>query len=105
MTDYVFQVSVDIEADAAYLRMSANPVASTREVTDDVMVDLDEFGMVVGVEMLSVQAEIPFQRLLDEFHVPSMLVEKLRALRPSVGAHLTWDVEGTTSDSNTLVRQ
>ena len=89
MAKSTFTVSVDIEANAAYIAMSREPVASTTQVTDDVLVDLDAMNVVVGVEVLRIDAVIPFQRLIDEFHVHSTDVELLRLLRPSVGASVS----------------
>ena len=86
MAKSTFTVSVDIEADVAYVAMSREPVASTKQITNEVLVDLDAMNVVVGVEVLRIDAVIPFQRLVDEFHVNSSDVELLRLLRPSVGA-------------------
>jgi uncharacterized protein YuzE len=86
MTKSRFSVSVDIEANAAYITMSDEPIVSTIEVTDEVLVDLDAMRVVVGIEVLRIDAEIPFTRLVDEFHVHSDDVELLRLLRPNVGA-------------------
>ncbi|TFC20062.1 DUF2283 domain-containing protein [Cryobacterium algoritolerans] len=86
MTTSRFKVSIDIEANAAYIAMSDEPVASTKHVTDVVLVDLDAMNVVVGIEVLRIDGEIPFQRLIDEFHVHSKDVELLRLLRPNVGA-------------------
>lgn len=86
MANSTFTVSVDMEANVAYIAMSHEPVASSKQITDDVLVDLDAMNVVVGVEVLRIDAEIPFQRLVDEFHVHSSDIELLRLLRPSVGA-------------------
>ena len=86
MAKSTFTVSVDIEANAAYIAMSHETVVSTRKITEDVLVDLDIMNVVVGVEVLRIDAVIPFQRLVDEFHVHSTDIEMLRLLRPSVGA-------------------
>lgn len=91
------QVAVDLDADAAYIRLSGGPIQRTQDVTDDVLVDLDEFAMVVGVELLSVNAVIPFQRLVDEFHVHSDVVEQLRRLRPSIAAQLFFEPAGAST--------
>jgi uncharacterized protein YuzE len=86
MTKSRFKVSVDVEADAAYITMSDSPVVNTVQVTDGVLVDLDALRVVVGIEVLRINADIPFQRLIDEYHVHSDDVELLRLLRPNVGA-------------------
>lgn len=96
-----FSVSVDYDANAAYVMMSDEPIVSTAQASDDVLVDLDELRMVVGIEFLRIDAVIPFQRLIDDFHVHSDDVERLRALRPSIAGHLNSAAEGTTSTSRT----
>ncbi|ROP61326.1 uncharacterized protein DUF2283 [Curtobacterium sp. PhB115] len=93
-----FQITVDAQSDVAYITMSDSDVEDTRELTADVLVDVDALGMVVGIEVLRLDAEIPFQRLVDELHVHSADVETLRALRPSVASslRLTQGTEGTS---------
>lgn len=51
------RTSYDPEADAFYARFAAEGVAiaETREVAPGVMLDLDEAGELVGVEVLSVR--------------------------------------------------
>ena len=47
------ELTVDREAQAAYLRLTDHPVARTVQVSPDVLVDLDSGGEAVGVELLS----------------------------------------------------
>lgn len=42
----------DRDADAAYLTLAAKAVASTREASEDVIVDYDADGRIVGIEVL-----------------------------------------------------
>ncbi|KDA04902.1 hypothetical protein DC31_02175 [Microbacterium sp. CH12i] len=91
-----FVVEVDTTADAAYISMSDEAVAETVQVTDDVLVDFDEFRIVAGIELLRIDADIPFQKLIDDCHVHSDDVETLRKLRPSIGHHFRSSSEGTT---------
>lgn len=86
MTKARFAVSIDIEANAAYIAMSDEPVVTTKQLTNEVLVDLDTLNVVVGIEVLRIDGEIPFQRLIDEYHVHSSDVEMLRLLRPNVAA-------------------
>ena len=81
-------VRVDHDADAAYIRLSDEPVRRTVEVTPEVMVDLDEMNVAVGVEVLRLEAEIPYSQLTTDFHVRSEVVETLRRIRPSVSSFL-----------------
>lgn len=94
-------IHVDHEIDTGYIRLRAAKVASTCELTDLVLLDLDEFDMAVGVEVLSLKAEIPFSRLNREFHVPSTTVELLRRIQPTLGSFIKNVTTGSDSTSST----
>lgn len=49
-------VSFDQEADAVYIRFSDSDVERNREVDDRTILDLDEEGEVVGIEILDFSA-------------------------------------------------
>lgn len=76
-------LELDLDADAAYIRLSHEAVAQTVEVNDEVVVDLDRNGVVVGIETLRVSAPIPFTELETRFHVHSDVIGALRLVRPS----------------------
>lgn len=84
-TNPQMSIQVDPESDTGYIRLSRSTVAETVEVTDLVLVDLDEFKVAVGVEVLSLNAEIPFNRLRYDFHLDSRIVELLRQIQPTLG--------------------
>ncbi len=92
-----FVVSIDVEANAAYVGMSDREVRQTREASDEILVDLDQYDVVVGIEFLRIDAEIPFSRLVDEFHVHSDDIEQLHRLRPSVAASMMSSAEGVSA--------
>lgn len=77
------KVEIDLDADAAYIELAPGTVVDTRAVNDQVNVDLDEHGVVLGIETLRVNAEIPFFDLETRFHVRSEVIEALRRIRPS----------------------
>jgi uncharacterized protein YuzE len=77
-------LTVDFAADAAYLALSDNEVVETREVSPGVLVDLDDLRMVVGVEVLALDAFIPRERLISDYHMRSEDVSILDQVRPSV---------------------
>lgn len=61
-------VKIDTEAGAAYLRLGRGQVARTVEFTEDVYVDLDQFGVVVGIELLDLDTPLPLDKLAARFH-------------------------------------
>ena len=46
------RLSIDAEAEALYLKLREGKVASSKEVWDGVVLDLDEAGELLGVEIL-----------------------------------------------------
>jgi len=81
-------IEVDTTVHAAYIALSAEPVARTVEFSEEILVDLDEHGIAVGIEVLNEGAELPFSALLNSFHVHSDVVALLRLIRPSVSAFM-----------------
>jgi hypothetical protein len=79
------EVQIDLEARAAYVALSANEVARTVEVAPNVLVDLDNLEIAVGIEVLQLDAEIPHEELRSRFHVHSDVIHALDNIRPSVG--------------------
>lgn len=82
-------VEVDQTAGAAYVRFNENAVASTVQHGDAINLDMDQYGMVVGIEVMDLAADIPFQALVTDYHVESSKVELLRLLRPSISGFIT----------------
>lgn len=82
-------IQVDQVAEAAYVRMSMEPVVRTVTHDDAINIDLDRFGMVVGIEVLQLSAPLPFGDLVTRYHVDSALVDLLRQLQPSISSFVT----------------
>jgi uncharacterized protein YuzE len=83
-------MKLDIYSDdhLAYVTMSEGDVARTVELTKHILVDFDEFNMVVGVEFLDLDAKIPFDQLVTECHVDSAVVEELRQIQPTINGFI-----------------
>ena len=63
------KLKIDHEADALYLSLSDAPAAESEEVAPGIIVDYDELGRAVGIEMLHLSrraAGADMQRLLFE---------------------------------------
>lgn len=90
-------VEIDHEADAAYIRLSTEPIVRSVDVGEEVVVDLDEMNVVVGIEMLALDADIPYGTLVTEYHVHSEVTDLLRQLRPSISGYLSLQSMGEGS--------
>jgi len=88
------KVMVDHSVDAAYIELSSNEIVRTVKLESGVMVDLDDMNVVVGIEIFGIDAELPLQRLHDEFHVRSDVLNILYTLRPSIGFQLAQFKQG-----------
>jgi uncharacterized protein YuzE len=71
-------VELDTKADAAYARAADRPVASTKELDPQRVVDYDSDGEIVGIEFLTVSrgvdlTDLPYRdelsRFFDEHHI------------------------------------
>ena len=49
-------IKVDKESDALYFRLAENRIAESEEVRPGVILDFDEQGNVVGIELLGISA-------------------------------------------------
>ena len=50
MTEIKISLTVDLLADAAYVKLSNEPIVRTARVNAQVLVDLDATDMVVGID-------------------------------------------------------
>ncbi|MFA5744998.1 MAG: DUF2283 domain-containing protein [Candidatus Paceibacterota bacterium] len=53
------KITYDKIADAAYMTLRKGKVAKTVEMSNDVIVDLDKKGNLLGIEMLSASNQFP----------------------------------------------
>jgi uncharacterized protein YuzE len=66
-------VSVDTNVGAAYIELTGEPIVETVEVSPSVQVDITETGTIVGVELLSLTAELPIEVLDRKFSFPPLI--------------------------------
>ncbi|WP_018686357.1 DUF2283 domain-containing protein [Actinokineospora enzanensis] len=86
-TSHGISLEIDQEAGAAYLQFSAAAVARSVEFNDSIVVDLDEHGVTVGIEILDLDASVPLDELVVKYHIRSeSLAVLLQAMRSSTPA-------------------
>lgn len=68
-------IEIDTDHDVAYLQLSEKDVQKTTEFSPEINVDLDAYGMVVGLEIISLAALAVDRSSLDsvirQFHINS----------------------------------
>ena len=64
-------ITVDTSVGACYIALSDCPVTRTEEFSDDVLVDLNEYGVAVGIEILDLNAQLPLTDLCRQLHIHS----------------------------------
>jgi uncharacterized protein YuzE len=52
------------EADAMYIRLKESKIVDSDEVSEDIIMDYDESGSVVGIEILSVSEKADIEQLI-----------------------------------------
>lgn len=66
------EISYDKQADAMYIEFRKGEFASNKKIDDFTIIDLDEQGNILGIELLSVSKRIPVESL-SEVHVKNLL--------------------------------
>lgn len=61
------RVRVDHAADAVYLNLTDRPIKDSAEVADGIVVDYDDAGRIVGVEILDASKRTDDPEVLKQF--------------------------------------
>lgn len=59
------EISLDLEADALYVRFREGDFATNKKVDDETILDYDAEGRLLGIEVLNVSRRIPLEELGD----------------------------------------
>ena len=65
------KIKYDPDADAMYLTLRKDKVASTKEIDENTIIDFDKNGQVIGIEILFVKERNP--SLLKELQVEKLI--------------------------------
>ena len=78
---------IDTRADAAYIEVVPGAeVSSTEEIADNLFVDLDSMGLVVGVEIIGLGQRVTLSQICTLQHVKSDLHAGLEQMLRAVSA-------------------
>lgn len=68
------KITFDKEADAVYIELSSGEFASNKKIDNNTIIDLDEHGNVLGIELLNVSKRIP-KDFLSKISVENLVPE------------------------------
>ena len=68
------RVRVDHGADAVYLNLTDRPIKESEEVADGIVVDYDDQGRIVGIEILDAAKRTDDPSALKQFSFESAMV-------------------------------
>jgi uncharacterized protein YuzE len=99
MSEPLLAIEVDQAAETAYLRLNRRSIAKTEEFNDWILVDLDEFDMVVGVEFLNLTYDIPLEALMNRYHIKRDAADLLLAVEHSFSYRTKLATAGQSAES------
>lgn len=73
----LLKIEVDNEMSTGYVTFSRGEVSQTLALGDDLNIDLDRTGKVIGLELLDLEVQLPEDRLVREFKLDSAVVKRL----------------------------
>lgn len=73
------RVSVDHTADAAYVSILDTAIDRTEQFSENILVDLDNMNMVVGIEFLRLDATVDLDVLAKQYHLSSDVESTIRS--------------------------
>lgn len=59
------EISLDLEADALYIKFQKGKFAKNKKIDEDTIIDLDKQGRLLGIEMLNVTKRVSMKDLSD----------------------------------------
>ena len=57
------EISLDLKADALYIKFQEGKFARNKKIDDDTLIDLDAKGRLLGIEILNVTKKVPVKEL------------------------------------------
>ncbi len=67
------RIKIDLESDALYFRISEDPIEESEEINKGIIVDYDNSGRVVGIEILNVKEKFKLEDLMGlKLEIPAV---------------------------------
>ena len=59
------EITLDLKADALYIKFQEGKFAENKKIDEDTIIDLDAKGRLLGIEMLNVTRKVSIKNLSD----------------------------------------
>jgi uncharacterized protein YuzE len=76
--------SFDIDADALYIELHSRAVARTVQIDSGTLVDLDDAGQLLGIEVIHPQRSWPLHAIIERFGVTADAALELNTYFPMI---------------------
>jgi uncharacterized protein YuzE len=57
------RIKIDEESDALYIRLDESPVVESEEVQPGIILDYNDKGQAIGIEILGIKKRVPMEEL------------------------------------------
>jgi uncharacterized protein YuzE len=81
--DAMISQQIDYDAKALYIELADREVSRTEQIDPGTMVDLDENGQVIGIEVIHPDRPWPLDEILERFDIAPGDARELRAYFPT----------------------
>ncbi|WP_156721342.1 DUF2283 domain-containing protein [Streptomyces apocyni] len=91
MSEPMVRIEIEPSVDLAYVELSQGQVDRTDEFTPEIAIDLDRYGMVLGIELLTLSVNLDAElraRLAGQYHIPSSVLD---LLSPALNVVADWE--------------
>ncbi len=96
-------ITVDSTVGACYIKLSDRSIVRTEEFSAEVLVDLDEYDVVVGIEVLDLATQVSLTDLCRQLHIHKDDEPYLAEFLPNLRHSPRFDLR-SSSDSTITAR-
>ena len=72
------KLTIDVDADAGYVSVSQAAVARTEPFAESVLIDVDDVGQLVGIELLTLTATVDTDGIANRYGLSAVVRDELR---------------------------
>jgi len=74
------KLTIDVDADAGYVSVSQAAAARTEPFAESVLIDVDDVGELVGIELLTLTATVDIDGIANRYGLSAVVRDELRRI-------------------------